>query len=717
MAQMMRKPPDASVSSAKSVASKRQKTSSKESGTATPPPFEGLEKPGLHDMRILNGASENGFETLLTWLRGEGSNDVFHVAMMWRDESTNFSPVSVKHCTPSKPCEKWFCTCGRTVRAPTLCNSLVGALILRQQTADGPSPTGIFLFVGESKELQGGSCYAPQSERWAALSQLLTERKVLLYNAHVLLMPLLSWLNVHKKPIPSKTQIIDTKVAAWLIKQHESSQPERFEFGSLWSQYCHGHKRPKFSPSTEAEPCGSSTVVIRRLFNSLLANVSLGQTLLAKLSDLGMMNAAQHVEMPSALILSSMEVLGVCFDKEKIENNAATLDAELSRLEAEIQTTAGNAFNVSSAEQTSRILYDQLKLPRPPTAASKKFSSVDKHALEVIKQKHPVVPVILEHRSVSKIRSTFTTSLSQLAVPSGASSHRIHSHWNTISVETGRISSSLPNLQQTPREVTSLGSGESISTRDAFVASDGFVFVAFDYSQIEMRVLAHLCEDEHLMNLFRAPQGDVYRLVASRLLQKPVGLVDASERQLSKTVALGVIYGMGCQQLALRFNISEGRARSFIQAFFSAFPAVQRWAARMKSSASQRGFVTTIAGRRRHVATSDAKAAHTKVVNSIVQGSAADILKFATCRVHERLEEEESTAVGGRNLPRLALQVHDENVFEIPNEAIPYFVKIIRSCMENLTVRELKFRVPLTTNVSVGPTWGAMVAFDDGESS
>ena len=418
------------------------------------------------------------------------------------------------------------------------------------------------------------------------------------FNAHVLYMTCFArgggddTHNPDHHPVPSGVQVFDPKVAGWLLCSSDSGTQARFDFPDLYQTHC--GQRP---PSTSLQPDSSSgaaasggasalagrgTLALRSLQACLRANLVLAEQLMTSLGNQGLLAAAQELEMPLLPLLAAMEVHGVGFNPQALTLRKVPLEAEMARQASEAQRLAGRTFNVASAEQVAATLYGHLKLTPPNTSnhhggnsssntAGKKHASTKEEVLLQLQAQSPCVSAILRYRTLAKLKGTYMDGLLEFVVPYSdsnithgrAQQWRVHAEWNQLSVETGRLSASKPAIQCIPRDPepivleTATPSPSSLplptplppqadvvlNVRSAFVASPGCVLVAVDYSQIEMRVLAHFCQDPQLLALFADPNGDVYNLVAAALLGKPVDQVAKPERNLAKTCCLGIIYG------------------------------------------------------------------------------------------------------------------------------------------------------------------------------
>lgn len=351
------------------------------------------------------------------------------------------------------------------------------------------------------------------------------------------------------------------------------------------------------------------------------------------------------------------------------------------------------------------MLYDELKLPAPVRTGKQKHSSTSEEDLKRISHLHPLVDLVLRYRAIVKLLSTFVKGMRQFLLSDGDKSRRrIHCLLNQTIVRTGRLSCCRPNLQTLPKALT-IGS-TLVNVREVVRASSvGCVLVAADYSQIEMRVFAHVTGDEGLREVF-TKGGDVYIRLAAEIFNKSTNEVSGDERNRAKVVCLGVMYGMGPGAVAARLNITIQQATAIVKNFLSKYAQAQLWMEAVKQEAHTQGFVRTICGRRRYLDPSD-NAFDRQAINTVIQGSASDIIKAAMLRVEEALRENYELASCA-----LLLQLHDELVVECPNDpaTIETLALTMNRCME-LEVPEMLAvdSVPLLVSISVGETFGSLV--------
>ncbi|HID65040.1 MAG TPA: DNA polymerase I [Anaerolineae bacterium] len=406
-----------------------------------------------------------------------------------------------------------------------------------------------------------------------------------------------------------------------------------------------------------------------------------------------------EVEMPLVPVLAEMEMKGVVLDVPFLQNMSGQLQKRLATLEKEIQDQVGYPFNVNSTQQLSDALFIKLGLPTKGVrkTASGHYSTAAA-VLESLKDQHPVIGLILEQRELAKLKSTYVDALPQLVNPRTG---RVHTSYNQTGTVTGRISSSDPNLQNIPIR-TELGR----QVRRAFVAGEGSVLVAADYSQVELRVMAHISQDPALLEAFRRGE-DIHTSTAAAILGVPAEEVTPEMRRLAKSVNFGLSYGQGSHGLAQQTGLSHEEADRFIKTYFARYPKVKEYIERTKRQAKEQGYVETLLGRRRYfpelqrdqVRTHIVAAAHRMAINAPIQGTAADILKIAMLRLHRALHE--------RNLKsRMILQVHDELVLEVPEDEVDTVAPLVKKIMEGA----FQLDAPLKVDVKVGKNWLEMEA-------
>jgi DNA polymerase-1 len=423
-----------------------------------------------------------------------------------------------------------------------------------------------------------------------------------------------------------------------------------------------------------------------------LSAIALREPLERRLEEVELARLFREVELPLIPVLARMEGVGVALDLAALEVLDRDFGAEISRLEQEIYIDVGHEFNLGSPKQLEQILFFELNLPKGKR--TKTGYSTDASVLEELRPAHPMIDKLLQWRIYTKLRSTYVEALPTLMAADG----RLHTTFHQAVAATGRLSSSDPNLQNIPIR-TELGR----KIRRAFVAGEPeLVLLAADYSQIELRILAHVSGDEHLKDAF-ARGADIHRETAARVLHKPAEEITKDERSMAKMVNFGLAYGMSDFGLASRANIPRKEAQEFINSYFAAYSGISYYMMAIKEQAKAQGFVETLLGRKRQIPELRASnpalrgAGERMAINMPIQGTAADIQKIAMIRVAERLAAEGSRA-------RLLLTVHDELLFEVPRDAVEPLAALVRETMEGA----LPLSVPLIVDVKVGDDWESM---------
>ena len=422
-------------------------------------------------------------------------------------------------------------------------------------------------------------------------------------------------------------------------------------------------------------------------------------------SELRERNAApllNDLEMPLVEVLADMEIEGVALDTPFLEVMSQELNARLGEIEADVFAEVGEPFNLNSPQQLSAALFDRLKIT-PPDRTKRTASghySTAASVLESLQGSHPVVDSVLEYRELSKLKSTYVDALPMEVNPQ---SHRIHTSFNQTGSVTGRIASSNPNLQNIPIR-TEIGR----QVRKAFVASPGHVLLAVDYSQIELRIVAHMADDQAMQAAFHADQ-DIHATTASAVYGVPLDSVDKDQRRRAKGINFGLIYGMSAFGLTRYTDLTLGEAEDFMEAYFQQFPGVKRYLDGIRRQAADQGYVETLLGRRRYFPGLKTQADRNRrmreereAINAPIQGTAADIMKIAMLRIPPALVDAGLAA-------KMTLQVHDEVVLECPASELSETAVFVREIMENA----FKLKVPLRTEARFGENWGQMKVLGD----
>ncbi|MBI4209000.1 MAG: DNA polymerase I [Deltaproteobacteria bacterium] len=464
----------------------------------------------------------------------------------------------------------------------------------------------------------------------------------------------------HSQGVPTPFIVFDPLIASYLLNESKSLSPA----------------------SAQGDPVDQAAKDARE-------TLRLGRALLPKLEEQGMSSLFHEIEMPLAHVLAKMELRGVQLDLALLDRISEEWSHRIEGLQKEIYELAGEEFNIDSPKQLRVILFDRLQLPKGKK--TKTGHSTDVEVLTKLSEVHPLPAKILEYRSFVKLKGTYVDALRERVDPK---THRVHTTFHQTVAVTGRLSSSDPNLQNIP-----IRTPEGRRIRQAFVAEEGCELLAADYSQIELRILAHLSEDPALIEAFENDQ-DIHTRTSCELLGVTPDLVTSEMRRRAKVINFGIIYGMSPFGLSKELKIEPLEAQVFIDKYFERYPKVKGFIQGLLKQAQERGWVETMLGRRR--ALPDLKSpdynlrsfAERGAINAPIQGSAADLIKLAMIRIDRELEEE---GLG----TKMILQVHDELVFEVPKKEKKKVEELVRRQME--TVCSLK--APLRVSVGWGKNW------------
>jgi DNA polymerase-1 len=414
----------------------------------------------------------------------------------------------------------------------------------------------------------------------------------------------------------------------------------------------------------------------------------LSKKLISQLEELNLISVFNDIELKFIEVLARMEINGVKVDPNLLENMSVEFEKELERIAKDIYSEVGSEFNLNSPIQLREVLFEKLRLPKKkPTKTGE--ASTDVEVLVELAKFHPVPQKVLEYRGVSKLKSTYVDALPKLINPQTG---RIHTSFNQTGTSTGRLSSSEPNLQNIP-----IKTHEGKRIREAFIPEDGFILLSADYSQIELRLLAHFSEDDSLVGAFLAG-SDIHSRTAAEIFGVSEELISPEMRRLAKTINFGIIYGISPFGLAKQIGASNTIAKSYIDEYFKRYRRVKAYTERSLREAERQGYAVTILGRRRPIPELKSKDRTTRgfgertAINTPIQGSAADIIKIAMVRIHDQLNGFKS---------RMILQVHDELLFEIHEGEIDEISRMIRKEMEGAW----KLRVPLRVEIGMGKNW------------
>ena len=404
----------------------------------------------------------------------------------------------------------------------------------------------------------------------------------------------------------------------------------------------------------------------------------------------GLLRVYRDIELPTSRVLRKMERNGVLIDRQRLDTQSNEIAKRLIELQAQAYELAGGEFNLGSPKQIGQIFFEKLQLPvvkKTPSGAP----STDEEVLQKLADDYPLPKVLLEHHGMSKLKSTYTDKLPRMV---NASTGRVHTNYAQAVAVTGRLSSNEPNLQNIP-----VRTGEGRRIREAFIAPPGSKIVSADYSQIELRIMAHISGDASLMRAFKEGE-DVHRATASEVFSVTPLEVDNDQRRIAKVINFGLIYGMSSFGLASNLGITRDAAKLYIDRYFARYPGVAAYMENTRMSAKANGFVETVFGRRLWLPEINGgsgprrQAAERAAINAPMQGTAADLIKLSMIAVQDWLE---ASGIGAK----MIMQVHDELVLEVPEEALPE----VRKRLPELMCGVAKLKVPLVAEVGVGNNW------------
>ena len=407
-------------------------------------------------------------------------------------------------------------------------------------------------------------------------------------------------------------------------------------------------------------------------------------------ADAGLLRVYRDIEMPVSQILQRIERHGVLVDAGVLAQQSQQLAERMVQLEQQAYEIAGQPFNLGSPKQIGEIFFDKLGLPVVKKTATG-GRSTDEEVLEKLALDYPLPAKILEHRSLSKLKGTYTD---KLALMVSQRTGRVHTHYAQAVAVTGRLSSNDPNLQNIP-----VRTAEGRRIREAFIAPEGRLIASADYSQIELRIMAHISGDENLLKAFR-DGVDVHRATASEVFGVAPGEVSSEQRRYAKVINFGLIYGMSSFGLARNLGIENKAAAAYIDKYFQRYPGVKAYMDETKAQAKERGYVETVFGRRLYLPEINSpngprrSAAERAAINAPMQGTAADLIKKAMVRVQQVLDAQKPEVL-------MIMQVHDELVFELPASQEAW----VRETIPRLMAEVAELQVPLVAEVGVGPNW------------
>ena len=407
-------------------------------------------------------------------------------------------------------------------------------------------------------------------------------------------------------------------------------------------------------------------------------------------ADADLWNLYSEVELPLVPVLREMEAAGVRIDVAKLRQAEIALTEELNALEQRIYALAGEPFNINSPRQVGELLFEKLQLDEKAKKSKTGQYSTSEEVLVALKEKHEIVGLILDYRELKKLISTYIATLPSYIAADG----KIHTTYNQTVTATGRLSSSNPNLQNLP-----IRSERGRFIREAVIPDEGCLFLSADYSQIELRLMAHFSQDEHMLAAFRSGQ-DIHAATAARIYGLPIEQISKDQRRKAKTANFGIIYGISAFGLAQQLDCSRTEAKQLIDDYFAAFPRVIQYIESQKELARQKGYAETLFGRKRYLPDIHSQNATVRsfaernAVNAPIQGTAADIIKMAMVSIHRRLKEEGLKA-------QMIMQVHDELNFNVPAVEIERVREIVVNEMQNA----VHLSIPLIAECGVGENW------------
>jgi len=480
--------------------------------------------------------------------------------------------------------------------------------------------------------------------------------------------------------INMKASVFDLQVAHYLIQPEISHQLERISESYLEHQLINSEK--SITQKLQTDMACERVEILAQLFPIFKEE-------LAKAS---LLKLFYEIEMPLTQVLAKMEQNGIKIDKEMLRENSITITKEIQDIEKQIFELSGITFNIASPKQLGEVLFEKLRIIDNAKLTKTKQYQTGEEILQKLYHKHPVIPLILEWRSLSKLKSTYIDALPLLM---DSKTGKIHTTFQQTVTSTGRLSSINPNLQNIPIRTER---GKEI--RKAFVpSSENNVLVSADYSQVELRIVAAMANDENMIYAFQQQQ-DIHAATASQVFGVPLKAVSKEQRRYAKTVNFGILYGMSAFGLADRLHIPQSEARQLITDYNNSFPKIEQFMNGIVEFARKNGYVETLLGRRRYIRDINSgngmlrKAAERNAINAPIQGTAADVIKIAMIHIHRELKN--------RNLKtKMVLQVHDELVFDVPVEELDSIALLVPELMN----AALEIEVPLVADLSFGKNW------------
>ncbi|XP_069375240.1 DNA polymerase nu-like isoform X3 [Paralichthys olivaceus] len=628
----------------------------------------------------------------------------------WRNNTEEIRPSFIHSLSPDdrSPYEKL---------PPAVCGLLVLMIWndLERSTVEdslGPNDSLVYLKLSEQTPAWAQQHTLQSQELFTRdmLLQVLSRRQlVVCYKAKDLLRTALqfyegelTWKQV------AGCHIQDPQVSGWLLDPADSSSC----FQDLLNKH---HRRPRTTPAL-------GTKRVSQIISSLSSLYWLNMELCSKLQNQRLWELYSDVELNMIPVLAAMESHHIHVDKEALKRMSDLLGTKMKQLEQEAHRAAGQIFLVTSNTQLRTVLFEKLRLhercenKKLPKTINKQQQSTSEAALLQLQDLHPLPKIILEYRQIHKIKSTFVDGILSCMM----SKNYISSAWYQTSVVTGRISAKHPNFQALPRQPLQItkkqyihGKEEEVVTvhpRAMFIPQKGYTFLAADFCQVELRLLAHLSSDPELLRIFTNPQADVFTMLASQWKGISEGQVTSEDREHAKRIVYSVVYGAGRERLSGILGVSANQASQFQDSFLQTYSEVQAFIHRTIQLCHKQGYVLSIMGRRRtlpHIHSPDwgiRMQAERQAVNFTVQGSAADLCKVAMIRIFNLVSTSSLTA-------RLIAQLHDELLYEVEDSQVENFAALVKSTMESLQHMDqqgVHLKVPLKVAVSSGKSWGSM---------
>lgn len=577
---------------------------------------------------------------------------------------------------------------------------LIGKLQAQQSVCFDTETTGLDVFNSELVGLSfcfmaGEAFYVPLPADREACRSVLLEFKAFFQNDNIEKIGQnikYDLLMLAQYGITLKGKLFDTMIAHYLL------QPELRHGMDYLAEIYLKYKTIRYEELFANKPKTQQN--IRDVNVELLADYAcedaditfqLKRILEKELNENGLEKLFYEMEMPLMRVLAIMEMNGVRIDIQALRESSDALTQELQRLEAEIQTLAGVTFNVGSPMQVGEVLFDKMGLDTKAKKTKTGQYSTSEEVLEKLRFKHPIVGKILDYRGIKKLLSTYIDALPQIVNPL---SGKVHTSFNQTVAATGRLSSTNPNLQNIP-----VRNEQGREIRKAFIPEENATFLSADYSQIELRIMAHLSGDEQMLDAFRSGQ-DIHTATAAKIFKVIPEEVTSEMRRKAKTANFGIIYGISAFGLAERLDITRTEAKELIDGYFAAYPRVKQYMEDAIEKARERGYAETIYGRKRHLP--DINSANNVVrsyaernaINAPIQGSAADIIKLAMIQIQQQIETLQLRS-------KMTMQVHDELNFSVPNNELDTMRMVVKNAME----QAVQLQVPMIADVGIGANW------------